>query len=111
MQRRGIAGALRAPEVFDAIKAGENGRIVIALVHWSTRVSQTLVFDWHVLEAQSQLAAAASEIETIERHCIAGGTGLAEALIFCAPLFTGVATNATRKVIDISGDGEDNEGG
>ena len=111
LQRRGVAEALRAAEVFDAIKAGENGRIVIAVVHWSTRVAQTLAFDWHVLETESQLVAAAAEIETIERHWIAGGTGLAAALNFCAPLFKGLGANATRKVIDISGDGEDNEGG
>ena len=54
---------------------------------------------------------AAREIEAAERHWQPGGTGLAAGVAYCTALIQVLPCTATRRVIDVSGDGEDNDGG
>jgi hypothetical protein len=80
-------------------------------VQWSTAQSQVVTLPWQVLASQRDLEAAAHDIETSGRQSYPGGTGLAAALDYCAALLLAFAVNADRHVIDVSGDGTDNEGG
>ena len=110
-QMKGIAAALRNPALIQAIAAGANGQIALALVHWSTRTAQTPVLPWRLLGLPVDVLAAARDVEAIERRWRPGGTGLAAALDFSAALFREFPIPAGRRVIDVSGDGDDNEGG
>lgn len=111
LQMFGIAKALRNPKVLDAIESGENQRIAFALVQWSTRKSQNIIIKWRQLASQSDLFETAAEIELAERQWQIGGTGLAAAIDFSAALISKLNVETTRRVIDVSGDGEENDEG
>ncbi len=111
LQMRGIAQALRNPALYDAIAAGPNGRIGLALVHWSTSNSQSLAIGWSSIASPADLESVARQAEGAERHWQAGGTGLAAGLAYSTALLQALPAQADRRVIDVSGDGEENDGG
>jgi hypothetical protein len=111
LQMNGIAAALRHPPLLAAIAAGPCRQIALSLVHWSTAQSQAIALPWRVLAGRDDLAATAAEVERIERRWRPGGTGLAAAVDFATVLLTALPVATTRRAIDVSGDGEDNEAG
>ena len=111
LQMFGIADALRQPQILDAIQSGTEQRIAFSLVQWSTRLSQHIIIKWSQLATHDDLFQTAAQIEKSERQWLIGGTGLAAAIDFSAALHQKLPTKALRRVIDISGDGEDNENG
>ncbi len=111
MQMDGIAAALRHPPLLDAIAAGSSRRIAITLVQWSSHDSQNAVVPWRVLAGVADVAGMAHDVEKAERQWKPGGTGLADAITYCAALLKTSPFIADRLVIDVSGDGEDNDGG
>jgi Protein of unknown function (DUF1194) len=86
-------------------------RIDFALVQWSSRRRQALAVGWRILAGAADLEAAAKAVETANRQWAPGGTGLAAAIGFCAALLEAAPFAAARRVIDVSGDGEENDGG
>ena len=111
LQMYGIADALRQPQILDAIQSGANQRIAFSLVQWSTKRSQHIIIKWRQLATQNDLFQTAADIEGAERQWLIGGTGLAAAIDFCAALHTKLPGKTARRVIDVSGDGEDNDDG
>jgi hypothetical protein len=111
LQMDGIAAALRNPPLFEAIAAGSCQQIALTLVLWSSRDSQAIAIGWRVLSSRLELEAIARETENAERRWRPGGTGLAAAVDFSVSLLQTLPIPARRRVIDVSGDGTDNEGG
>lgn len=111
MQMDGIAAAIRNPLLVEAIAAGSNGRIALTLVQWSSRKSQVVSVPWRLLESSGDLEAMARDIERTERRFDPGGTGLAAAISFSTAMLQGLSFLAERRLIDVSGDGMDNEDG
>jgi hypothetical protein len=111
IQMDGIAAALRNPLLREAIKSGERGRIALSLVQWSGLKSQVIALPWRLLGSGADLEIVAREIEAAQRQWQPGGTGLAAAIDFSVGVVGTLASPAERWVIDVSGDGEDNEGG
>ena len=111
LQMQGIADSLREPKILDAIQSGANQSIALSLVQWSTKQSQHIVIKWRGLATQNDLYQTAFEIEKAERIWLIGGTGLAAAIDFCAALHTRLPGRTARRVIDVSGDGEENDDG
>jgi hypothetical protein len=111
MQMDGIAAALRNPPLFDAIAAGNFSRIAVTLLQWSNWQSQEVAVEWRILAERAELEAFAQETEKAKREWLPGGTGLAAAIAFSIALLESVPVLAARRVIDVSGDGEDNDGG
>jgi Protein of unknown function (DUF1194) len=111
LQMRGTALALKFPAILEAIQSGPLKRIALALVQWSSRNSQTIAVPWHGISIRTDIDNFAHLIESAERHWQPGGTGLAKAMEFCVDMLNKLPIAAARKVIDISGDGADNENG
>lgn len=111
MQMDGIADALSDPAIRDAIAAGPNRRIALALVQWSTAVSQATSLNWRPLASRQELVTAARDIKAIKRQWRPGGTGLAAGVDYSIALFQALPVAADRRVIDVSGDGADNDNG
>ena len=111
MQMDGIAAALRDPAVYEAITAGTHRQIALALVQWSTARSQVTTQPWRILASPQDLAVTAQDIANTQRQWLPGGTGLAIAVDYCTALQRALPILAERRTIDVSGDGEDNEGG
>jgi len=111
IQMQGIAAALRHPSLSTAIAAGAHRQIALSLVFWSNAQTQAIALPWRLLGNRADLEIAARQIETTERKVPPGGTGLAAAVDFSAALLQVLPIPAERLTIDVSGDGEDNEGG
>ncbi|MEL6570363.1 MAG: DUF1194 domain-containing protein [Pseudomonadota bacterium] len=107
IQRRGYAEALRNPEVFGAVQTGLLQRIALTYIEWAGH--QDVIVDWQVIETTEDLHNFADAL-TVEFDPALRRTAISEALLFAAEQ---IATNdiaSLRRVIDISGDGPNNQG-
>jgi hypothetical protein len=108
IQMQGIAAAVRHPKLLSAIAAGRERRIALTLMLWSGADSQAIVVPWRILGTSADLEAAAAEIAGVERTWQLGGTAIGIAIDYAADILGRIPFAATRRVIDISGDGPDN---
>ena len=108
-QREGFALAFRAPAVIDAIRRGAVGRIAVAYVEWAGAADQRVVVPWTVLDAPETIRAFADRIAAAPLHR-AQRTSISGAIDFAARYFAQSGVAATRRVVDVSGDGANNQG-
>jgi hypothetical protein len=109
IQREGYAAALTSPEVLRAIAGGPLGRIGLTYVEWSGAGWQRIVVDWTLIGTPEDAREVADTIlfgagGTLRRTSISG------ALLFSRDRLAASPFTAPRQVIDISGDGPNNEG-
>jgi hypothetical protein len=109
LQREGYVEAVTSPEFLNALKQGMHGKVAVTLVEWAGIHEQRIVVPWRLIdgpEAAQKVAAemAAAPVRRAFRTSISG------ALLFSAPLFEGNGFNGIRRVIDVSGDGTNNQG-
>lgn len=109
LQRQGYAAALTSPDVLDAISKGAYRAIAVAYVEWAGSSDQTLLIDWRRIDTPASARAYADELlakpyRRVYRTSISGG------LMFSAPLFDKSPYQGERRVIDVSGDGANNQG-
>lgn len=109
LQMTGIARALRDPEVVAAIEAAGPGGITVTVVEWSSFPYHAQTVGWTRVADRSGVAALAEEVERSTRQFSRFGTGIGNALMFSAKLFDSVPVPCKRRVIDVSGDGRNNE--
>ena len=110
LQREGYVQAFRDPVVVKAILGGPNGRIVVAYFEWSDSWMQKLLIDWTLLDSEAAVAAFARRLSE-SPISIARRTSISGAIRYAIPLFGRSPYEAERKVLDISGDGSNNDGG
>jgi len=111
LQMQGIAKALRQKDVFDAIQAGPAQAIALILMQWSTSNKQSVFGPWRVVHTAADLEAAAQAVESAPRDWQPGATGLAAGLIYATDLFDRLPVQARKRMIDVSGDGVESDGG
>jgi hypothetical protein len=109
LQRQGYIDAIRSPEVMDAIRKGINGRIALAYVEWAGSQSQDLVADWQIIDGPEAAEAFADRIRSKPVRRLYR-TSISGALDFAAGLFDASGFKGLKRVIDISGDGSNNQG-
>lgn len=107
IQRRGYAEALRSDAVFAALQSGLLQTVAVTYVEWAG--TQEVVVDWRVLQTRADLDAFA-EILTSRFDPALRRTSISEALIFGARLIEDNIYSGLRRVIDVSGDGPNNQG-
>ena len=110
LQQRGYAEAFRSPEVIKAIRSGIHGAIAVAYFQWSGYALQTVILPWTVLQTDAEIARFAQQMEQAERTIFGGGTSPTGAIEFGHRLLSDLPVLATRRVIDVSGDGRNNNG-
>ncbi len=109
IQRDGYVAAFRRKEVIDAIRDGIHGRVAITYVEWAGSNVQRIIVPWTLVDgadSAEKLAAALDQPipSTQSRTSISG------AIDFGSTLFDDNGFKALRKVIDVSGDGANNNG-
>ena len=109
IQRRGYAEALNSESVAKAIKNGLIGRIALTYVEWGGVYWQRVVVDWQIIENEADLAAFADQI-TANFDGVLRRTSISSAITYAADKIDDNNFTALRRVIDISGDGPNNEG-
>jgi hypothetical protein len=109
LQRQGFVEAFRSPEVYEAIVRGMLGRIAVVYVEWAGTGYQQVVVPWTVIEnpAESRAFAARLSGSTIQRF---GYTSISGAIEFSLWQLRVSGVEPVRQVIDISGDGANNQG-
>lgn len=109
LQREGYAQAIISKEFLQALKSGPNGRIAVTYFEWAASTDQKIVIPWRVIDGPETADAVASEIvKTPIRR--ASRTSISGAINFALPLFEENPHRGLRRVIDISGDGPNNNG-
>ena len=108
IQTEGMALALSDPDVRAAI-FGPEGEVALAIYYWSGRGYQDLVQDWVILDSPAALDAAIWEVRRTPRPAAPLATALGDALSYGLGLMTD-APDCTRRVIDVAGDGRNNDG-
>lgn len=109
LQREGYVLAFRDPVIVKAILGGPNGRIAVAYYEWSDSYLQKLLIDWTLLDSEASIAAFANRLAAAPIS-IARRTSISGALHYAVGLFDHSSYDADRKVLDISGDGSNNDG-
>lgn len=109
IQKDGLAAALRHPEVVEAV-ARAPGPVQIAAYEWSGWQQQDLIAGWTRVTSAADLYALAARIEAHQRRYAEFSTAIGEAIEYGAALFGQLPEPCGRHVIDVSGDGVNNEG-
>ncbi|MCQ8781293.1 DUF1194 domain-containing protein [Aurantimonas sp. CSK15Z-1] len=109
IQRAGYAAAFRSEPVQRAILEGGYGKVAVAYVEWAGTFSQTIVIPWTLIDSKESADAFAYQLVTEEPER-ERRTSIAAAIDFVVPMFDNNGFNGLRRVIDISGDGPNNQG-
>src|SRR6267142_1190492 len=109
IQREGYAQAIISKEFLQALKTGPSGKIAVTYFEWAASSDQKIIIPWRVIDGPETADAVANEImKTPIRR--ASRTSISGAINFAMPLFDENPYRGMRRVIDISGDGPNNNG-
>lgn len=109
IQREGYAQAIVSREFLQALKSLPNGKIAVTYFEWAAANDQKIVIPWRIIDGPETADAVAAEIlKTPIRR--ASRTSISGAINFALPLFEENPYHGLRRVIDISGDGPNNNG-
>ncbi len=109
LQRRGYVAAFRHPDVVRAIRAGNHGKIAVTYVEWAGVGRMQTTIEWSLIHSAETAAffadrlAAAPILRALK-------TSISGAMTVSAGFFRDNGYRGVRRVIDISGDGPNNEG-
>jgi hypothetical protein len=110
IQREGYAQAIVSKEFLQALKSLPNGKIAVTYFEWAASTDQKIIIPWRLIDGPETADAVAAEImKTPIRR--ASRTSISGAIGFAMPLFEENPYHGLRRVIDISGDGPNNNGG
>jgi hypothetical protein len=110
IQREGYAQAIMSKEFLQALKGGPNGKVAVTYFEWAASGDQKIIIPWRLIDGPETADAVANEImKTPIRR--ASRTSISGAINFAMPLFDQSPYSGLRRVIDISGDGPNNNGG
>jgi Protein of unknown function (DUF1194) len=109
LQREGYVTALTSAEFLDALRHGMHGRIAVTYFEWAGASDQKILVPWRLVDGAASAQALADEIARAP-YRRAYRTSISGALTFAAPLFGAGSFRGLRRVIDVSGDGANNQG-
>jgi len=109
LQRDGLAAALDDSGIRSALLDGSGGYVSVAIYEWSGRRQSVLISDWVRLQENASIDQLIQTLQSTPRSHSRFPTALGYALGYGATLLArGPACD--RRVIDVSGDGENNDG-
>jgi hypothetical protein len=109
IQREGYAQAIVSRDFLQALKTGPHGKVAVTYFEWAASSDQKIIIPWRVIDGPESADAVAAEIlKTPIRR--ASRTSISGAIYFAMPLFEDSPYKGLRRVIDISGDGPNNNG-
>ncbi len=109
LQREGFVDAFRSPLIHEAIRDGNLGRIAVVYLEWAGTPSQQVAVPWTIMEGAEGAIAFADQLAR-SRIWRAPRTSLSGAIDRSVKLLEESRVEPVRRVIDISGDGANNQG-
>jgi hypothetical protein len=92
-----------------ALRQGMHGKVAMTYFEWAGSHHQEIIVPWRVIDGPESADGFAADIARA-KYSRASRTSISSALLFGAPLFDGSGYRGIRRVIDISGDGVNNNG-
>ena len=109
LQRKGYAAALTDPRVLEAIHGRKGAAIGVCFIEWSGDEDQQVVVDWSEIRDGEDAGSVSAAILAAPRSFM-GRTSISAAIDFAMAHFATAKWQASRRIVDISGDGTNNSG-
>ena len=109
LQREGYIIGFNSPEFLNALHQGPLGRIAVTYFEWAGANDQRVVVPWRLVDGPATAKAFTDAIAAAP-YRRAYRTSISGALHFALPLFEDSGFHGLRRVIDVSGDGVNNQG-
>ncbi|HEX2215407.1 MAG TPA: DUF1194 domain-containing protein [Xanthobacteraceae bacterium] len=109
LQRDGYAAAFSDARVLEAIRSGTHRRIAVCFVEWSGLTAQRVVIDWTVIHDAASAREFGDKLVEAPRS-FAERTSISGGIDFAVAQFARSRYEASRRTIDVSGDGTNNSG-
>jgi hypothetical protein len=109
LQREGYIAAITSPEFMRALKQGMHAKVAMTYFEWAGSHHTHVIVPWRLIDGPETADSFAADIARA-RYTRASRTSIASALLFGATLFEGSGYRGVRRVIDVSGDGVNNNG-
>jgi hypothetical protein len=110
LQRSGYAAAFSNPRVIEALRDSPSGRVAAAFIEWSGVLQQKVVIDWTVIRNDETARQFGDRIMEAPRAFARSSTSISAGIDFGMTLLERAPYKAHRRVIDVSGDGDNNSG-
>jgi hypothetical protein len=108
-QREGAIAAFRNPDVVKAIQSGSLGRIAVTYLDFSSYQSNKILVDWTIVHDKASADAFADAL-AVKPRTLGVQTSISSGLELAEKLLVTSGFNARKQVIDVSGDGPNNDG-
>jgi hypothetical protein len=111
VEREGTSAAFADPTVIQAIQSGSLGRIAVAVIQFSSQQFNRVMIDWTVIKDRPSALAFATAVHNLPRNP-GRRTSISSALELGSLLLEASERDftASRRVIDVTGDGPNNYG-
>src|SRR5688572_662054 len=109
LQREGYIAAITSPEFMRALRQGMHAKVAMTYFEWAGSHHQQIIVPWRLIDGPEAADGFVADIARA-RYSRASRTSISSALLFGAPLFDGSGYRGLRRVIDVSGDGVNNNG-
>lgn len=109
IQRQGYAAALTYDRVLEAIADGAYGKIAVTYVEWAGQSTQHVVVPWTVIADRADAERVVNQLSA-QPPGSARRTSISGVLGFASDLFAESSFQGVKRVIDVSGDGPNNQG-
>jgi hypothetical protein len=109
LEKDGYAAAFTSPAVLDAIRGGTTGAIAVTYVEFASSFEIRTVLDWTVIRDQASAQAFTGRLSAAPRS-FWGRTAISAGIDHAVQMLAESPVNATRRVIDVCGDGTNNAG-
>jgi hypothetical protein len=109
LQREGYVAAITSREFLSALREGMHGKVAMTYFEWAGEHHRQIIVPWRLVEGPESADGFAADIARA-RYTRASRTSISGAMLFAAPLFENSGYRGVRRVIDISGDGANNNG-
>ncbi len=106
----GLARAFREPDIALAMAAGPRGAVAVAVLFWSGVREQAVALDWTRLDGEAAAVALADALDATPRLIAGSTTALGMGMAAALGVLGRFPGEATRLVLDVSGDGRNNVG-
>ncbi len=109
LEKQGYISAFNDPRVLAAIKAGPNGRIIVAYIEFAGADQVRTVLDWTVIDGQDTAAAFGVALDN-EPRSFYGRTAIGSGLELAVHMLAEPQLKGVRQIVDVAGDGTSNAG-
>lgn len=106
----GIAEAINHPDVLELIEIGYYGAVAISVIEWSGFDSIKVSIPWTRISNQKDADTLNDKILKLDRYILSGKTSISGLLMYAKSHFENASFRAERWVLDVAGDGKNNDG-